>query len=309
MEQFNHASFNTVHCTNERQSHNSQSGAITTDGGIGVGKNIYVNKEVNSNDLIARENLRVGDSAYICNDLHVGNLCHCDSSNKHNYLFKKNIVPNEKNRYNLGENCKRWYNMYSTNCYSHKLCGSVLDVDGDISLGTRSNSDNKPLIKIDPHQPDTVIFNSNILAISKDGLIFMGYDQENDMLSVGQSLQVEHNCVGINNLKTNYININSFLSVVPQVIVVDKDVKDIKIKSSLIFLILDRTGNLHIKACKSMKKHTIIKIVVKSICLELKNPHITLYVNEVECVDFKKKGDYAEVYYDGTFFDIITCVN
>lgn len=147
--------------SNERAS--SMSGSITTNGGINVTKNIYVNEDIDVNDINVRS-----DSSL--NNVYA------------NIIRSNDIIPNCSNNCSLGNDEMSWKKVFTKS----------IDITDDISFG--SNNAGEPLFKIDPKFPEHIIINSNIICRSTNGDIFFKIKQDTRSI-IANNMTVNNMCV------------------------------------------------------------------------------------------------------------------
>lgn len=268
-----HKSFITLTIISDRQARNSKSGAIVVRGGVGVGDNIFVENEINSDELIVRNNSRIGNNLYINGDLFVNKLFVNDDK-KNIIHIKKNIYPIDDNL-NFGNDNMRWNNIFCSkidaiNSKIINLSGTNLDITNEISLG--SNINNEPLIRIDK---EGIIIESNLMLNNKEKKTILDFDYKKDYLFT-------------NNFNTNFISIE------PQIFIVDNS-DLLKIKKSLIFLKIYNNQNLLLSK-DGIPNNSLIKIIVKE--STIKNLNVNLQLNTLEKIQFKNVNDYIEIYYN-----------
>ena len=134
---------------------------MTTNGGVGIGRNLIVKEEVVANELITKGSGKIGKSLFVDEDITVGNMFCIDDKDKLTIVFKKNIIPQTRSKYDLGDKNRRWNNIFGTNIDTYKIkSNSIVALNLDIHQGVTigNNSDCKPVIIIDPKKTDTVIF-------------------------------------------------------------------------------------------------------------------------------------------------------
>jgi hypothetical protein len=268
-----HKAFTSINVLSQEQAKNSKSGAAVIKGGLGVGNNVYVEKEVNCHENIVRENCRIGGSLYINGDIHVNRLLQNNSIENIVYL-KKHLAPIEHLKYNLGTEDKKWNQIYSSNIISthgkiSNLTTHHLDVKNNISLGSTSN--HEPLVKIDHHG-----------MICKSDVFFQNKNYQK-LLSMDQN--------------TNYVHAPilkyDFLSIEPQFIKINKESMYIPIEKSLILLEVYENTTLGLRLKDKMNTDLVIRLLVKQKHIESLN--VILYFNSLEYVIFLGLYNYIDL--------------
>lgn len=179
MNEKDHISANTIHVLSTKGSNNPLTGSITTNGGIGVSKNIQVGGEVVTKQIIVEKSGTFGHNLFVKGDLSASNQFINDPNDKLNLIFKKSIIP-ENTSYVLGSSNNRWRDIFSRNidCKSiktNKIVSLDLDLPREAKFGT--NSDRKPILKVSPDKKDTVCLDgilsmkSQKVEADKDSLV------------------------------------------------------------------------------------------------------------------------------------------
>ena len=197
----------------------STSGSITTNGGIGVGGNIFVNKDVSADTIHSRHNL------YVNND-----------------IISTNIIPDNLNICYIGKDYAPWDYIYANS----------IDINNDVSLGKNRNGE--PLIKIDKNIPETLILNSDLVSRDKNGTIFFYVNQSNNCVSlnnmrVNDHVIYDYNVIDING-DTQYIKPSKSFNIInvnnPINCVVDVKTNSLKHGSLIRLIVKHNTVKLSI---------------------------------------------------------------
>jgi len=156
--------------SNER-SYDFTTGSITTNGGIGVKKNIYVEEDIEADDIISRKNAKIGESLFVGNKIETSY-----------------VLPNSNSINSIGNVKQIWDYGYINN-----ITSTNLDAKGEISLG--ANDKGEPLLSIDPELSNKIIVNSDVLFRGKNGDIFGKTIKDTktimfEHVSIGNSLSV-----------------------------------------------------------------------------------------------------------------------
>lgn len=155
---------------------------------------------------------------------------------------------------------------------SQSITTQDFDATGTIALGR--DSEDFPLIQIDPDLKDTVVFNSSTIILDNKKRSAFQYDKNNgymhikaDMFSVNGVLNIDrkskHMIVnGV--LNSDRIFASRFIQVTPQIVTVDSTVMDIPIERSLILLNLMVQGQCWVRSSREVPQNTLVKVILVS---------------------------------------------
>lgn len=303
MNQDENSSVNTMHILSQRTaslSGNGLTGALIVNGGTSIYGNMIVNDDILTKNIDVTGNLKVRHNMYI----------------NGNIIFGKDLMPsiniktNRKN--NIGHENKRWENAYMNNIDALKIQATNLDILNDISLGSNNES---PVFKIDEQLPDTCVINGNLIIVDNSENSVIAYNQElnnlfiktnhfdiNGLFTVNKNLK--H--VIINGvMMSNTIQINNYLQISPQTVIIDdklEDIGKITIESSLVFVVIEKTCKINIDVpVGEIFNNIVFKIVVK----ENKNDDILHIRISEKTYELREYSDYIELFASGDTIDII----
>lgn len=143
-----HQSAETLHVLSTKTAHNTCTGALTVNGGVGINKNLIIGKELVTNELICRESGKIGGDLFINGNITVGEMF---SLNSHgNISYRKSLV-SETGSDNIGTYSNRWNNIFNRTLDSILMKSRTvecdkLDVYDNIELG--KNEDGRTLMRI-----------------------------------------------------------------------------------------------------------------------------------------------------------------
>jgi len=156
MNYYHDQCLNSLKITSEEIAVDSDNASITTEGGIGVKKNIIVDKEILTSNLIVKNRLKVCGDVYIENKLVVQN----------------GVIP--KDSYvDFGSESLRWNTFFGKEVNASNINSNgqttlgYLKVVNDVELGMMSNKPDCPIIKVDTNH-NNVTLHSNTFKIIDD---------------------------------------------------------------------------------------------------------------------------------------------
>ena len=237
----------TMNVLANKKSSGATTGCITTLGGIGVGKNIYVKNEVCAEEIITRKNARIGKNLYVMGTIEADEMFHLKDDK---LVIMKDIVSDTQSngvKYNIGSNSDRWNNLY-TNTINTRL-GTItkieamnIDIKNNISIGSNSHNKNS-MIYIDK---DNIMLNGDVILI--DGNM-------NPIMSINQNTKN----LGIHNITTKFMEYS------PQIVDINHKDNILEIESNII-LIKNHVSDPNIIIEKSNKNNIaqIFKIILLS---------------------------------------------
>lgn len=275
--------FSTINVLSDLLATSSSTGCIVTNGGIGVGGNIFVDCEVNANEIISRGDLKVGADLIVNGNINLEKLF---ISNENQIIMMKNVVPNELQT--LGTNQKRWHNVFANN-----INGYDLDVTGDILLG--QNSKGEPLIKLEPQCDSGLIVNTDLIVRDLKGGKLLKVDRDENRVKIGGDLVVKDSILCRRGVYTDIINVNQYITIEPQVVTVSHKDKFLVVLSAIIIVMVEESVNLILNA-DGAPHNSKIRIIVKQI-----NGVLKLSLNTKETVIFDDPNEHIDILVrDGT---------
>jgi len=268
----------TLNVLANKKSSGATTGCITTLGGIGVGKNIYVKNEICAEEIITRKNARIGKNLYVMGTIEADEMFHLKNNE---LVIMKDLVSDTKStrgKYNIGSNDNRWNNLY-TNALNSRLATVTkvetmnIDIKNNISIGSNSHNNNS-MMYIDR---DNIVLNGDILLVD---------DNMNPMMNINQSTKN----LGIHNITTKAIEYS------PQIIEINETVSNINIESNIILIknyISDPV--IHIQQSNKTSIAQTFKIILLS---NTPNSQVKIIINGKNRY-INRIGDYIE----GLLFD------
>lgn len=302
--------FQSIYILSDEKSSKYYNGSLRVNGGIGVKKNIIVNEELKATDIIATNSITARNNLYLSGKLTISSTLF---TNDKNIVFEKDIVSNQKDndtRYNIGNNNKRWENIYCKNIDSYTIKSKInstidLNATGNITLGNKEN----PTIVLDTNAPNTAIIKGNLFILDDSNKANITYIQDHNQLylktdyfDVNGLLSVHKNnrYINVNGyMASTVLKINNYLQITPQYITIEKEQEEITIYSSLIFININNNSNITLSPPKDISfDNTIIKIII----LETNN----MSININNKYKMSNNGDCIELFYkeDGVFIKI-----
>jgi hypothetical protein len=261
----------SLHIHSTKKSLKASDGSITTNGGIGIGKNLCVNDEIIAGELISRTNLKVGENIYVPGE-----------------VYANKIIP--INSLSIGTNTKKVDECFIKTINSNKIITKEinmygLDVTNEVSLCTNDNG--QPIIYIGHTVPNTMIINGNIIILNNNREAFININQNNEMNING-------------NLNCNNLFIENFITIKPQTI---KKISDfIEINSSIVLLEINSVIITTLKI-NSDFNNILCKIILK----KKKNKENTITINyNTDSFNLLNIGDYIELLYSNNNFEYIS---
>lgn len=212
-----------------KRANDKASGALTVNGGIGVGNNIYAKGEIYGNELIAINNSRVGKNLYVMGTIESDKMFHI---NENDILFMKNLV--SKGTYDIGTKDTRWANIYSTTLNSvlidtEKINASDISIGSSMSIGINELNNSSVFVVEDGN----IIINGNMTAVDSNMEPYLTLDKDNRTMSL--------------------FNLNAkIISTMEQTIILEDEYNMIDILSNVIFI-----DNRHINGILEIKKNKI----------------------------------------------------
>lgn len=192
-----HKSVNTLNALSENYSYNESTGAITANGGISTRKNIYVGYEVNCNELISRDDCRIGGNLYLCGDIQSKHI----KSENNNLLINKNIIP-ECKIYNIGSKDQKWNNIFANNI----TIGNSIYTEGK-SIIFNNNTYFRPE-NIIIREDTNIYINSSIIILENISDRCLTVEIETDNLPIGIIIEIY---IRRNSIKFNNIIYNGYI--------------------------------------------------------------------------------------------------
>lgn len=207
----------TMNVLANKKSSSETTGCITTRGGIGVGKNIYVKNEICAEEVITRKNARIGKDLYVMGTIEAAEMFYLRNDE---FVVMKHIVPDSQSgiKYNIGSNNNRWNNLY-TNTITSRLATAVkmetmnIDIKNNISIGSNAQNNNS-MMYIDENN---IVFNGDIMMVDNNMNPVMNINQDTKNL-------------GIFNITTKSIEYS------PQVVEIKEKDNIVKIESNIILI-------------------------------------------------------------------------
>ena len=256
------------------------SGSVTTLGGIGVGNNIYVKNDIDTNELVVRKNASIENNLHIKENIQVDDIF---CSKNGNFVIMTNFIPNvasAEKKYNIGSLNERWNDLY-TNTVNSKIITSTdiktsnIDIKDNISIGSNLHNKNS-MIYIDKNN---IVLNGDILLVDNNMSPIMSITQKTKKL-------------GMYNIATKEIEYS------PQIIELNKDCDIICVESNVI-LVRNYSKKPVITVTASSQSNTVkvFKIILEFNDLDV--PVNVIIGNNDKYIT--KKGDYIEGYlFDGS---------
>ena len=144
-------------------------GCISTQGGVGVGNNIYVKNEVCAGEIIVRGNTKIGKNLYVMGTIEADEMFHLRNNE---LVIKKDLVSDiQKNglKYNIGSSDNRWDSLYVNSLNSRlatltKIDTENIDIRHNISIGTNTRN-KKSMMYIDGNN---IVFNGDIMLVDNN---------------------------------------------------------------------------------------------------------------------------------------------
>jgi hypothetical protein len=258
--------FSTINILSELNANNPSTGSIVTNGGIGVGGNIFVGEEINAEEIIARKVMRVGKDLYLNGNIIIDNYLRTDNGQ---IIFKKTLIPDAIQC--IGTDKKRWHHVYANN-----ITSCDMDICGSITLG--QNKKGEPLFKLD----NCLTVNTDFNIRSCDGSTIMKVSQK------GKKVKVD-DIVVRGAIYSKNLFIDNFISIEPQLETLNNSINQLTVKSSMILLSVDSSTNI-VLTYKSSFINSIIRIIVKKIVGEL-----NIEINNDETVTIDEVNQYIDV--------------
>lgn len=267
MNEIDKRSFGSLKILSNKRSTKEWNGAMSVNGGIGIGKNLIVKDEILAREVITTNNARIGGNMYVMGTIESDSMFHV---NEDSMEFIKSICPKNKKNVTIGTPNNRWPIIYSLKLDSSKIECVNLDISKEFSVGNNSIN-NKPLCSIGEEFENTTILNSDFIVTGEDSQVIMYLPQDS-----GEML--------INKIKTGQLVHTEF----QKVIVDDVDMYITPI-SNVVLLDpqIDKPATINIKSGGDSR---IVKIVMKS---DASN-NISIDIGP-ETKYLKHKGHYLEI--------------
>ena len=262
-----------------KKSNNQFDGSFITKGGVGIGKNLYVNDEVIASELISKGNIKSNGNLYINGDIIIGDLF---ITLNNTIYIKKNLEPFNGINCDIGSYCNKINKIYSKNIVTNVIKVNEIDILDEISIGN-NKSVNEPIFRIDKNIINSIIINGNMAFIDTDKNIF---------LSIEQDKNIDIHCP----INIDHLFISNYLSITPQFTDINEDNYILRINSSIIFLTLLCNSFISFDLTPVfLSKNLIIKLILYS------NDQ-NYSINIINIKTLLNKNDYIELlFYDNNF--------
>lgn len=197
MNEGKNASFNSVLVLSDKRSTKPSTGSIIVNGGIGVNKNIVCKEEILTNELITRQNVRIGKNLYVMGTIESENMFQLDNDT---LVFRKSIA-GENTSISLGTPDKRWSSV------------NTVDIDFSQNLSGGTNTNDKPILNIDSNIKDTLVINGSLAVLGNDMNSRLYYDQKKDTVNIKNIVEYDKKQMYKNNKYMNITNIKSIINI------------------------------------------------------------------------------------------------
>lgn len=193
MNEGKNASFNSVLVLSDKRSTKPSNGTLIVNGGIGIGKNIVCKEEILANELITRQNVRIGKNLYVMGTIESESMFQLDNDR---IVFRKSIIGENEN-IRLGTPDKKWSSL------------DAIDIDFNRNLSGGTNTNDKPILTIDNNIKDTLVVNGSLAVLDNNLNSQLYYDQKNNIVNIKNIVEYDKKQMFKN---TKYINITNVKS-------------------------------------------------------------------------------------------------
>lgn len=274
---FNKKIFNEIVIDSNKKSIESHNGSLTTNGGIGIKRNLIVDEDILGKDLKILNNSEL-NNVKINNNLDVQNI------NIKNNLDVQNIT--------------------TQTLLTDKFNSSGIEInDKDIIIkrditGKNINIGNEKqrINTIKSTIIDTNEINISNTRISDKETIINSDTSINGILNINKG---SNNVLVRGNISTNIISIENFIKITPQIIKLNNKITKVNLESSLVFIDLYKKGTIEF-IISDIIKGSIIKIYIRKIKIS-DSELLKIIINDTVLI-FDQSQRYVELYIDDEIF-------
>lgn len=274
---FNKKIFNEIVIDSNKKSIESHNGSLTTNGGIGIKRNLIVDEDILGKDLKILNNSEL-NNVKINNNLDVQNI------NIKNNLDVQNIT--------------------TQTLLTDKFNSSGIEInDKDIIIKKDINGKNinignekQRINTIKSTIIDTNEINISNTRISDKETIINSDTSINGILNINKG---SNNVLVRGNISTNIISIENFIKITPQIIKLNNKITKVNLESSLVFIDLYKKGTIEF-IISDIIKGSIVKIYIRKIKIS-DNELLKIIMNDTVLI-FDQSQRYVELYIDDEIF-------
>jgi hypothetical protein len=274
---FNKKIFNEIVIDSNKKSIESHNGSLTTNGGIGIKRNLIVDEDILGKDLKILNNSEL-NNVKINNNLDVQNI------NIKNNLDVQNIT--------------------TQTISTDKFNSSGIEInDKDIIIKKNINGKNinignekQRINTIKSTLIDTNEINISNTRISDKETIINSDTSINGILNINKG---SNNVLVRGNISTNIISIENFIKITPQIIKLNNKITKVNLESSLVFIDLYKKGTIEF-IISDIIKGSIVKIYIRKIKIS-DNELLKIIMNDTVLI-FDQSQRYVELYIDDEIF-------
>jgi len=268
MNEIDKRSFGSLKILSDKRATKEWNGAISVNGGVGIGKNLIVKDEILARELITSNNARIGGNMYVMGTIESDSMFHV---NENSIEFIKSICPKLKQEITLGNPRNRWPIVYAMKIDSSKIECVNMDITKEFSVGNNSIN-HKPLCSIGEEYENTTILNSDFIVTGEDSQVILYLAQDSGELV-------------INKIKTGQLVHTEF-----QMIVIDDVYIELIITSNVVLLDVQIDKPIKIKITANSKNNRLVKVVMKNNASE----DVSIDIGQ-ETKYLRHKGHYLEI--------------